>query len=342
MKHLILLALILISITATAQTITFDTKDYKSIGVYDTWEQSPFRTKRLKGNAKVITNHLNRKGNKSGSTLNPSAKIVGLQRSHYGSNTFGLRVDLKTPFRLTKKQRYVHVLIHKPVESRVLVCGLGKRTGQSWNWQDGTCEQFKVATPANIPANTWVDVVVPVNGFSYADTNKDGIDIYSLVICPDLRSPQAGEGDFACYIDNIEINDTPEPRFATETSSNQESSISIPGKVRVTEGSLNGQMLTADGKPLNNIYVPANQPLTVRIDPYPGFSHDGVIIRYGCNTNSSQPIVNGKVQYTTHRFTRKDIDDKGILVIPAKMMTGSEIHIEGQFVEAAKAPVHTK
>lgn len=511
MKQFIFSALLLTGLTATAQTITFDTDDYKSVGVYDTWEESPFRTNQLQGNALVIDNHLDDIDDVLGEAPNPSSKIVGLQRSRYGSNTFGLRVDLKEPFRLTKSPRYVHVLIYKPVESRVLICGLGNRTEQAWSWQDGTCEQFKVATTTKVPANTWVDVVVPINGFSYSDPGRDGIDIKSLVICPDLRSPQAGEEDFVCYIDQIEINSNPSPRFTTElyaicfdkeekvtrndrhldgiglgsqsisglgtklyndltattifnakagqslqpkftytgnwmsgyvyvdwgndgkftssiqtngrpatgsdivsysaynenaatgsgnntwvksngtTASNGNTIGSAmpnftipastpngfyrmrykvdwnsidaagnpapgnsivnngggitdvildvhPAQVRVSEGSLNGQMLTADGQPLDNVYVPYGQPFTVKIDPYPGFSHNGVIIRSGYNTSSDEQYINNNPQYIVNTFAYEDFDDNGLLTIPANMMIGGEVLIEGQFVEALKTP----
>ena len=44
-------------LTAKAQTtITFDAEDYKAIGVYDKWEESPFRTGELEGNAGVALN----------------------------------------------------------------------------------------------------------------------------------------------------------------------------------------------------------------------------------------------------------------------------------------------
>ena len=48
-------------LAAMAQTITFDTQDaeYKSIGVYDTWEESPFRTGKMTGRTAVVNNHLN-------------------------------------------------------------------------------------------------------------------------------------------------------------------------------------------------------------------------------------------------------------------------------------------
>ena len=511
MKKIILLALILTGLTAAAQTITFDTNDYKAIGVYDTWAESPFRTNQLEGNAAVITNHLNQIDDVLGEAPNPSSNIVGLQRSRYGSNTYGLRVDLNEPFRLTKEPRYVHVLVYKPVESRMLICGLGKRTESAWSWQDGNCEQFKVATATKVKANTWVDVVVPINGFSYADPTKDGIDIQSLVICPDLRSMQNGEEDFICYIDQIEINDNPSPRFTTQmyainfdpeekvtrsdrhldgvglaqqtvsglgakhyndltttaifgakagksvtptfsftgnwmsgyiyvdwgndgkfsyniqtngrpaagsdvvsycaynpneatgegpaswlksngtTASNGNTigsampSFTIPAntpngfyrmrykvdwncidpagnaapnnlivnngggiadvlldihpdQIRVSEGSLNGQMLTASGQPLDNVYTTYGQPYTVKIDPYPGFSHDGVIIRSGYNTASDEQFVNENPQYIINKFSYDDFDDNGLLTIPASMMIGGEVLIEGQFIEALKTP----
>ena len=71
------------SLAANAQTIGFETDDYAALGVYDTWESSPFRTGALQGNVKVLDNHL------SNAETNASAKILGVQRSIYGSNTFG-------------------------------------------------------------------------------------------------------------------------------------------------------------------------------------------------------------------------------------------------------------
>ena len=205
------------TLSAQAQTITFDTDDYKAVGVYDGWEGSPFRTGELKGNAAVVNNHLNQVDEVLGTAPDPSAKILAVQRSRFGGNTFGVRVDLKEPFRLTKNNRYAHVMINKPVESRVMVIGLGKRTEDAWSWQDGETEQFWAISAGPVAANKWVDVVVSFKGFSYADTNKGGIDIYSLVIVPDLRSPHADAADFACYIDEIVIDDSNESRFSTET-----------------------------------------------------------------------------------------------------------------------------
>ena len=52
-------------------------------------------------------------------------QVLGFQRSRYGSNTFGARIDLKQPFALTKETKYVHVMIHKPKAGRTMLIGLG-------------------------------------------------------------------------------------------------------------------------------------------------------------------------------------------------------------------------
>lgn len=222
MKKYFLSALMLMGITATAQTtITFDTDDYAKVSVYDSWEQSPFRSQngqpaKLEGNVAVVTNHLNQVDEVLGKAPNESSKMLAFQRSRYGGNMFGARIDLKTPFRLTKESQYVHVMIHKPVESRVMVIGLGKRTEKAWEWQDGETEQFQAITNLSIGADGWVDAVAQFNGFSYAEADKDGIDIYSLVVIPDVRSAHADAADFACYIDEIVIDKSAAPRFSTE------------------------------------------------------------------------------------------------------------------------------
>ena len=77
------LALSALSLAAAAQTsVTFDTQDYKSVGVYDTWEESPFRTGTLEGNAQVINNCFNNTG---AGISNKTTKILGVQRSRFES-----------------------------------------------------------------------------------------------------------------------------------------------------------------------------------------------------------------------------------------------------------------
>ncbi len=198
-----------------AQTITFDTDDYKSVGVYDSWEQSPLRDGRITPAVSVLANHLTQPGTFSGTAPNETPNIVGFQRSRYGSNLCGLRVDLKETFRLTKQPRYVHVMINRPVtDSRVMLVTLGKRSERTDQRTD--VEQTWSLNTITPTENEWFDAVFEIKGFSYSETDKNGIDIYSLVICPDVTDRSGMSEDFVCYIDQIEINDRPTPRFATE------------------------------------------------------------------------------------------------------------------------------
>ena len=210
-------------LTAKAQTtITFDSDDYKKIGVYDTWEQSPFRTGALKGNAAVTDNPSTEVDAVLGEAPNSTGKVVALQRSRFASNTYGVRIDLKEPIRVTKQLQYIHVMTYlkdKPTASRMMVVGLGKRIEESWNWQTGEEEQFWAATTTDVkPKDGWQDIVVSFKGFSYAkeEDENSGIDIYSLVIVPDVRSPHADEADWIAYFDEIVVDGNPDKRFSTE------------------------------------------------------------------------------------------------------------------------------
>ena len=51
-----LIALCLLPSILLGQNIKFDSLDYKSLGVYDKWEHSPFRSGKLKGNWKIVDN----------------------------------------------------------------------------------------------------------------------------------------------------------------------------------------------------------------------------------------------------------------------------------------------
>lgn len=102
-----------------------DNGGYSALKVYDSWEDSPFRTGKLKGNVKVITNHLQNSDSLLG-IVNPSEHILAFQRSRWGSNLFGARVDLTRLFRLSPVIQYVHVTIYKSKAGRVMLTGLGK------------------------------------------------------------------------------------------------------------------------------------------------------------------------------------------------------------------------
>lgn len=201
------LALSALSLAAAAQTsVTFDTQDYKSVGVYDTWEESPFRTGTLEGNAQVIDNCFNNTG---AGISNKTTKILGVQRSRFGSNTFGVRVDLNSPLSTSETTKYVHVLVYKPNTSKVMLVGLGKR--ESFTEEPTDIEQFWVESNYSMTANQWCDMVFPIKTVT-------GVKVYSFVIVPDLASPHALTQDYACYIDQIEINSSSSQRRGPFTS----------------------------------------------------------------------------------------------------------------------------
>lgn len=216
-------ALMFLSLTSSAQTtITFDSEDYKSISVYDKWEESPFRKGILTGNAAVTENPDVSVDEVLGVAPNSTGKVVALQRSRFGSNAFGVRIDLKEPIRVTKQLQYIHVMTYlkdKPTDSRMMVIGLGKRIEESWNWQTGEEEQFWAVTNVNVaPKDGWQDIVVGFKGFSYSkeENANSGIDIYSLVIVPDVRSPHADQNDWVAYFDEIVVDNNPDKRFSTD------------------------------------------------------------------------------------------------------------------------------
>ena len=204
MRTSILLFALGLSMISSAQTINFENNDYKQLGIYDTWEASPFRTSKLKGNYAVIDNHLTESDEMLGMPANASRKILAVQRSRYGSNTFGVRIDLNETFELTPHTKYLHVMVNRPYSGRIMVVGLGKRTDRPA--QSPETEQFWAMSTTDVTPNKWIDVVLPIKG-------NGGINIHSLVVVPDCESPHNYTNDAICYIDNIEISDNPTPRF---------------------------------------------------------------------------------------------------------------------------------
>ena len=188
--------------------ITFEnTDEYRSLGVYDTWEQSPFRTGVLDGSnyVSLVANPDMEEKEAPGVSTNASENVLAVQRSRYGSNTYGARIDLNEPFCLGTSKKYVHVLVNKPVGEGgvVMLIGLGKR--QDWEGQKPETEQFWVTASLSTQGQ-WNDLVFPV-------TTNESVDIHSLVVVPDLASPHLRTTDFIAYIDDIELNDSPRPRY---------------------------------------------------------------------------------------------------------------------------------
>lgn len=182
--------------------IDFENQNYKALGVYDTWHKSPFRSQNkqaavLEGNVQVVSNIDKNYDEILKATPNASNNVLGFQRSRFGSNTFGARIDLKQPFALTKETKYVHVMIHKPKAGRTMLIGLGKRTDRAGQSVD--TEQFWELSTREIEPNKWVDAVFPVKG-------AGGIEIHSLVVVIDCEDTNGLKDDFLAYIDNIVVN----------------------------------------------------------------------------------------------------------------------------------------
>ena len=182
--------------------IDFENQNYKALGVYDTWLKSPFRSQNkqaavLEGNVQVVSNIDKNYDEILKATPNASDNVLGFQRSRFGSNTFGARIDLKQPFALTKETKYVHVMIHKPKAGRTMLIGLGKRTDRKGQSVD--TEQFWELSTREVEPNKWVDAVFPVKG-------AGGIEIHSLVVVVDCEDTNGLKDDFLAYIDNIVVN----------------------------------------------------------------------------------------------------------------------------------------
>ena len=305
MRHPILLLALGLSMTAGAQTIKFENRDYSALGVYDTWEASPFRTGKLKGNYAVVANP-------SVDEANPSARVLAIQRSRYGSNTFGVRIDLNEPFELTPKAKYIHLQVHRPYGGRVMVVGLGKRTDRPA--QPADTEQFWAMTTVDVAPNSWQAVSLPVKG-------AGGIEIHSLVVVPDCESPHDYTTDAICYVDNIEVSASPSTLNAQPSAITSQLSTLNPKSCLVSNTNRNGEVTLPDGSQLMSYEHPAKKALKVKVRPEAGFTHDGVVIHYG-PANARREL----------HLPAKKVKANGLLKLSGKYMIG-EVEIEGLFVE---------
>ncbi len=304
MKIKLITLLLALPLMGIAQTkIDFGTGNYKRIGVYDTWEESPFRTGRLKGRTKVMKNPF-------AHTAVPE-KVLAVQCSRHGSNTFGVRVDLEQPFAISPKTQYVHVMLHKPVPGRVMLIGLGKRTERAG--QSPEAEQFWVYSTQPCQPAQWNDAVFPVRG-------SEGVEIHSLVVVPQCESPHNRTEDFAAYVGDILIDNAPEPRVKTETAGSGDSQNALDGKCLLSSNSRNGDVLTTDGKPLNRVEVPVGQKYKVKAVPSRGFGCAGLMVKRTDMPGSESRLISSENL------------NQEIFELPATLMHG-DVMIEGLFVE---------
>ena len=213
LKHILPVAALALPMAAAAQnvylpTLDFEQPTWKALGVFDTWDESPFRKGTLTGNCNIANNPTaNSEINPiDGRPVNPSIKVLAVQRSRYGSNTFGARITLNEPFDLTAKPKYVHAWIRTPKAGRAMIIGLGKRKDRPG--QSDEVVQFAQITGSALEADKWQEVVLPAAG-------NEGVQIHSLVIVPHCESPHDLTEDFVAYIDNVSVNDSPAPSLIT-------------------------------------------------------------------------------------------------------------------------------
>lgn len=273
--------------------IDFENQNYKALGVYDTWHKSPFRSQNkqaaaLEGNVQVVSNIDKNYDEILKATPNASDNVLGFQRSRFGSNTFGARIDLKQPFALTKETKYVHVMIHKPKAGRTMLIGLGKRTDRAGQSVD--TEQFWELSTREVEPNKWVDAVFPVKG-------AGGIEIHSLVVVVDCEDTNGLKDDFLAYIDNIVVNNE---AFTTTNREDYPMNYSKDAKCSRTDRGLKGISL---GDQTFNVYG----DITTSTPAYTYLSKQAFLAKPG-------ETLNPAVQYKgvwMHSYVYLDLNNNG-------------------------------
>ena len=273
--------------------IDFENQNYKALGVYDTWKKSPFRSQNkqaavLEGNVQVVSNIDKNYDEILKATPNASNNVLGFQRSRFGSNTFGARIDLKQPFALTKETKYVHVMIHKPKAGRTMLIGLGKRTDRAGQSVD--TEQFWELSTREVEPNKWVDAVFPVKG-------AGGIEIHSLVVVVDCEDTNGLKDDFLAYIDNIVVNNE---AFTTTNREDYPMNYNKDAKCSRTDRGLKGISL---GNQTFNVYG----DITTSTPAYTYLSKQAFLAKPG-------ETLNPAVQYKgvwMHSYVYLDLNNNG-------------------------------
>ena len=273
--------------------IDFENPNYKALGVYDTWLKSPFRSQNkqaavLEGNVQVVSNIDKNYDEILKATPNASNNVLGFQRSRFGSNTFGARIDLKQPFALTKETKYVHVMIHKPKAGRTMLIGLGKRTDRAGQSVD--TEQFWELSTREVEPNKWVDAVFPVKG-------AGGIEIHSLVVVVDCEDTNGLKDDFLAYIDNIVVNNE---AFTTTNREDYPMNYNKDAKCSRTDRGLKGISL---GDQTFNVYG----DITTSTPAYTYLSKQAFLAKPG-------ETLNPAVQYKgiwMHSYVYLDLNNNG-------------------------------
>lgn len=283
------------------------------VSVYDSWEASPFRTGQLQGNVALVDNPLP-------DTLASTTRVVALQRSRYGSNTFGACLRLDNPFLLSPRETFVHVSIYTPVAGRAMVIALGSRVDRLG--QNPDTEQAWAITPHALAPHRWHRLSLPIKG-------NGGIRVHSIVVVPHAESPHQLTTDFAAYIADLQISETAEQTTFSyrpaDTAANYQHCL-------VTNTNRNGHVVNAEGEELIALRHPLGQPLRIRLVPEAGFKQGGFLLRVGQQLQGPQR-VGDHVLWTQREVIASQIDTDGYFIIPAEWLAAPEAEIEGLFLE---------
>lgn len=319
MKRFIIWAFVLLSVAVLplrAQEITFEESPLPQVGVWDAWQESPFRTGLLPGNCQVVSNPFP-------SGENPSEHVLGCQRSLYGSNLYGARVILPEDkqFELTPREKYLHVLVHKPVAGRCMLLVLGKHEEPQWQHQSTDVVQLAQLSLTPAVPGQWSEVVFPIKGVGKVRAT-------SVVIVFDCESPHRLSAPFVAYMDDIRLGDAVPQQvnpgdgaLSRGDGRGNADTASAPGMVLVSNFQRNGEVLLSNGQPFNaGFRHPRRTPLRVKGVGEEGFTCTGIIVHHGPGGVFSR------------LFTQEDFLDDGSLIIPAELLEG-DILIEGVMTE---------
>lgn len=159
----------------------------------DEWEGSPFNNGRcVNATVEVVDNPYQ-------DEMNESAKVLHYVRPYYAGDRNGVEIVLENSFNLATTTQYLHMLVHKPVSSRLVMAAIDKANN---------VQQVLTISSSESRPNAWSDAIFAVKG--------NGYEIDRIRIFPDCETAvNRLTGDIDIYIDEIEVNNSSVPRTAT-------------------------------------------------------------------------------------------------------------------------------
>lgn len=159
----------------------------------DEWEKSPFNlNKCVNTTVEVIDNpYINE--------MNETGKVLHYVRPYFAGDRNGVEIKLENTFQVTTTKQYLHVLVHKPTLSPLVMAAIDK---------SNNVLQVIELSRSEVRANAWSDAIFSIKG--------NGYEIDRIRIYPDCQTAVGRlSGDIDIYIDEIVLNDSDEPRTAS-------------------------------------------------------------------------------------------------------------------------------